>query len=368
MSRQRRFDEDGSLAVVLLAAIVLAGAVAALFITVDTGVDTARRDRDWHGAIQAADAGIQEAVTVIRGDEVLAACPDGVCSGALGDGSSYVANYEETELGYRVCSVGQSNGVEREACADFDLNMLFGGAGLIGLDGVTIIGAAPNITEPLVIGTAGVFNIGDQACHAIDGVEIYDPSEEDGLCGVTTDRTNRTFPNLAEEAFETGVCSGDAPIWQSYPNQPPDDDTRAPWVRGETYCARRIDLPRGQSDVVLSGPAGEAVRIYVDPGPDTSEGIVKIAGQRGVNAGGDPLELQVFVRRGGVELAPRGTPSVNAIWYAPESSCDLRGTPTYTGAVLCDWATLRGAVDFIVPDDLRTLRAGPTVLDRWYEP
>lgn len=363
-------EESGSLAVVLLAAIILGGAVAALFVTVDTGVDTARRDRDWHGAINAADAGIQEAVTVIRVDEVETACPppDNECSGSLSDGGAYVASYTETDLGYRVCSVGELNGVEREACADFDLNMLVGGAGVIGLDRVRLDGSASGINEPIIIGTAGEFVKVTNACDKVEEVEIYDPSEEDSPCpGMDVTRSQREFSNLAEEAFTTGECSGGAEIWPSYPTQPPVDyDGPGPWVRGETYCTTLIDIP-GNENIQLTGTSTEPVRVFADPG-DTGSAAAKYPGQGQVNTEGNALDLHFYIRQGLVDLDMKGTTSINAIWYAPDSACDVRGNTTFTGAVVCRDTALGGNVDFIVPDDIRTVRAGPTVLDRWFEP
>ena len=370
MRKSPQLVEEGSLAVVLLVAIVLAGAIGALFITVDTGVDTARRDRDWHGAINAADAGIQEAVTVIRADDVEDACPGGICSGMLSDGGSYVATYEETDLGWQVCSEGEFNGIARVACADFDLNMLVGGAGVIGLDRVRIDGSAPGINDPIIIGTAGVFEGVSNACDKIEEVEIYEPSDADNPCpGLEVNRSSRTFPNLAEEAFTTGVCSGpDANIWTAYPSQPHPDDDRDPWVYGQTYCVNLVDIPKNVDIELVGNPNDGAVKVFVDPG-DTASAAAKYAGNGQVNTQGvgDPLKLQFYIRRGFVDLDMKGVTSMRAIWYAPDSACDVRGTPTFTGAVVCRDARLGGNVDFIVPDDIRTLRAGPTILDRWFE-
>ncbi len=357
--------------VVLLAAIVLGGAIAALFITVDTGVDTARRDRDWHGAINAADAGIQEAVTVIRADSVEVACPGGVCSGDLSDGGSYVATYEETDLGWRVCSEGELNGEARVACADFDLNMLVGGAGVIGIDRVRIDGSASGINDPIIIGTAGVFEGVSNACDKIEEVEIYEPSTEESPCpDIDINRSGRTFPNLAEEAFTDGVCSGaDANIWTAYPGQPHPDDDRDPWKYGQTYCTNLVDIPKNASIPLTGNPDDGPVKVFVDPG-DTASAAAKYAGNGELNtqAPGDALKLQFFVRRGFVDLDMKGTTSIRAIWYAPDSACDVRGTPTFTGAIVCQDSRLGGNVNFIVPDDIRTVRAGPTLLERWFEP
>lgn len=361
--------EQGSLAVVLLAAIILGGAVAALFVTVNTGVDTARRDRDWHGAINAADAGIQEAVTVIRSDEVATACPGGVCTGTLSDGGSYVATYTETFLGYQVCSEGQLNDVDREACADFDLNLLFGGAGVIGIDRVRIDGTAAGVTDPIIIGTAGEFVNVTNACDKLEELEFYNDSDvaaPNPCPDVTVNSGPRTFVNLAEEAFLTGECSGDALIWPSYPSQPHPADARDPWIRGETYCTSLVDIPQNDN-IQLTGTSDEPVKVFVDPG-DTGSAAAKYPGRGQVNTLGDALDLQFFIRQGEVDLDMKGNTSINALWYAPDSACDVRGNTTFTGAVLCRSVDLGGAFDFIVPDDLRFLRAGPTVMDRWYEP
>ena len=354
---------------VLLAAIVVAGVVAALFITVDTGVDTARRDRDWHAAINAADAGLQEAVAVIRDSDIEIACPGGECSGSLSDGSTYVATYTETDDGLLlVCSVGTVNDVDREACTEYDLNLMFGGAGVVGVDKVSL-GNLPGFTvDDVIVGTAGVFDFNGNPCDKIEGVEIYYPSTEDNPCPEgSLRRTSRTFPNLAEIEFTEGACAeaNGAVIWDSYPADRPDDEPE-PWVYGTTYCTRLIDLPK--QDIVLQGEVSNGpVKVFADPGCPTGVAGAKYAGNGTVNIGGEASNLQFFVRCGKVDLDMKGTTRIKAVWYAPDSSCDLRGTPDFTGAIVCRTASLGGSVNFVVPDDIKTLRAGPTVVERWYE-
>ena len=371
-------SETGSLPIVLLAAIVIGGALIALFITVDTGVDTARRDRDWNAAINAADAGVQEAVAILRDGDVTTACEeDGDswrCEGDLEGGAAYVASYEETSDGWLVCSDGSSNGVDRRACGEFDENVIFGGAGVVGLDEVRLDGSASGITVPIVIGTAGKFVNVTNACTAVEGVEVYDPSEANNPCpGKDVDRSSRVFTNLAEAAFQPdGVCGTGAEIWEAYPGQPPSADAPAPWVYGEIYCTQLVDIP--QNDTIqlvpnpglVGGPESAPVKVYVDPG-STLAAAAKYPGRGEVNTAGKAIDLQFFIRQGTVDLDMKGNTEINAIWHAPNSSCDIRGNTTFTGAVLCQRAVLGGSVNFVVPDDVRTLRDGPTVLSRWFE-
>jgi hypothetical protein len=366
---RRLTSEAGSLPVVLLAAIIVGGVIGALFMTVDTGVDTARRDRDWNAAINVADAGIQQAVSTIRDGDVEATCTGGTCEGDLPSGGSYVATYNPTPEGWRVCSIGSYNEREREACADFDENLLFGGAGVVGKDQVRIDGSASGISSPIIIGTSGEFvNVGN-ACDAIEEVEIYEPSDEDNPCpGKPITRSSRTFHNVAEFEFADpeGLCYAVEP-WESYPGQPASDDDRDPWVYGEDYCVRRADLPQN-ADISLQGnPADGPVRVFVDPG-STGAAAAKYPGQGSVNVDGKATDLQFFIRQGEVDLDMKGNTSINAVWYAPDSVCDIRGNTTFTGAILCKQSRIGGNLDFVVPDDIRSLRHGPTVLTRWYEP
>ena len=362
-----RPSDDGSVAMVLLAALVIGGVIGALFITVDTGVETARRDRNWHAAINAADAGVQEAVSVIREDDVEGACPGGTCTGQLDDGGSYVATYTETPLGYEVCSVGEFNGVTRQACAQFDLNLLIGGAGVIGLDLVRLDGSSSGIVTPIIIGTAGEFQNVTNSCSKIEEVEIYNDSQADNPCSdQPVTRTPRMFTNIAEYEFTEGACSNPADVWTAYPSQPAAGDSRQPWTYGEEYCTRLVDIPSNVNIQLNGDPADGPVRVFVDPG-DTSSAAAKYAGNGTVNANGSALDLQFYIRQGSLDLDMKGTTAINAVWYAPASTCDVRGNVTFTGAVVCKRVDLGGSVNFIVPDDIRTLRAGPTVLDRWFE-
>jgi hypothetical protein len=362
-----RRTEDGSMPLTLLAAIIIAGVVVALFITVDTGVDTARRDRDWHSAINVADAGLQEAIAVIRDSDIDIACPGGTCTGELGEAGTYRATYTETTDGLLVCSEGTVAEVVREACTELDLNLLVGGAGIIGLDRVRIDGSLSGTTLPLIIGTGGDFVGVGSACGKIEEVEIYYPSEEDNPCpGKPITRTSRTFTNIAEFEFTEGVCSEAqaAVIWDSYPTVRPSSEPQ-PWVYGETYCTRLIDIPKDTINLV-GNPNDGPVRVFADPG-STGAAAAKYAGNGSLNATGEAIDLQFYIRRGVVDLDMKGTTTINAVWYAPDSSCDVRGNATFTGAIVCKRSDVGGSLQFIVPDDIRTLRAGPTVVTRWFE-
>ena len=370
MSLHRHLAEQGgSMPVVLLAAIILGGVLGALFITVNTGVDTARRDRDWNAAINVADAGIQEAVSVIRDGDVDTNCADGTCEGELTSGGSYVATYTPTPEGYRVCSVGTYNERQREACADFDENLLFGGAGVVGKDEVRIDGTASSVSSPIIMGTAGEFTNVNNACDAIEEVEVYEPSDEDNPCpDKPITRSTRVFHNVAEFEFTDpdGICY-DVDLWESYPDQPPSSDDRDPWTYGEDYCARRVNIPQNDTISLQGNPSDGPVRVFVDPG-STGAAAAKYPGRGEVNTDGKAIDLQFFIRRGEVDLDMKGNTEINAVWYAPDSTCDVRGNVTFTGAILCKRSLLGGSFDFIVPDDIRSLRQGPTNLTRWYEP
>jgi hypothetical protein len=374
-------SEDGSLPLVLLAAIVLAGIVLALFASTRSGVQVARQDRDWHAAIQVADAGVQEGLGLIRDNGLAVECPDGTCEGDLGDQGTYVATYEPGGCGFEVTSVGTYAERTRTAVAEICRQPLVGNAGIVGLTEVRVAGAFQSAVGT-ILGTAGTWNFSGVApCNNLGGLEAYDP-EVDEECGLVPTISDREFPDVAARAFQPpttdalGTIGGEC--WDTANNQPveliaeyPNDMPAGvtPHVRGQTYCAEKVVFT---SDVQLTGPTGDdedVVRIFVNPGADTNSVSVDQKANTSVNwvggSPGDPRELQIYVVAGRVEIGA-GNPDFSGIVYALNSYCQMKGTPEYVGAMTCDTADMRG--NFTRGSDIDDINFGSIGIRRWYEP
>jgi hypothetical protein len=370
-------DDRGSMPLVLLASIIVAGVIVALAMTVTTGVDTARRDRDWNAAVHAADAGIQQAVALLREGNAEEICGAGVCEGVLRDGGTYEATYEETADGWTVRSTGEYNGVRRTVKADFVPPPVAGSAGLIGVHGITVNGSLPEFQSdpPTVLGTGGYFDMSAQtACDKL-GFERYGPDVED-VCNQPASMVEREFPNIAAAAFSEGGACEDREVWPEYPAARPEGEPE-PWVRGQTYCAKKIVVPTGTHHL-LSGPEGSEVVIFVDPGYGDESSTASDAFDLRANASvnfptvhdpGDATELLIFVRRGELSAlnSTSGNPRLSGFVYAPESDCRFRGTVRVNGGVVCRTMELSGNIWFRQPDDLHEAAFGDALLGRYSE-
>ena len=335
-------QEQGSIALTILAAIVLGGVVVALFATVQVGTTAAGRDRDFHQAIQVADAGIQEAYVVLRGVQPDDGPPcdtegDGFCTGVLGDGSPYRWTYERIgEFLWNVESIGEYRGVQRSVHARIGQTPLFEVA-MLTRRYFTYNGGGGG-TDPFVVGTFGDATLnGNPAIDSIAAIVLYGEGPHNINVPPETvpqqqNAEDPDLPNIGLDAFEEdGVCS-DEPFYSVYPGDVPN-----PGVRGEIYCVGRINF--GNNDHALTGPDDEAVTIFVDP---NGASALSMTGNGSVNwdLPRDASQLQIYVAGGDVTVG--GSSRIAAAIWAPASACTSNGGTSVAGAIVCNTATLNG--------------------------
>jgi hypothetical protein len=325
-------NDEGSIPLVILVSIVVGGAVLALFLTVQSGMRSAERDRDFAAAIQVADAGLQEAFVELRalpegGSPACDPSATGVCTGTLQDGSEFRWEYEQTASRmWTVTSYGIFGDSTRVVRASVGEAPLFGAA-IVTDEEFTYNGSGNTASEFPVGGFKKMTFNGGNTGASITRLFLYGEDNEPTGSAPDPDKWERTpgpdLPNLGAEAFESGgVCHGES---ESLPN---------PLVRGETYC-----LTGGvnfKSDTPLtSEPAGEPVKIYVQSG-----GVS--AGPTEINHPGDAVDLQILVGAGDVRF--NGNFKVNAAIYAPKSACTSNGQGNggFAGGMICNTVTLNG--------------------------
>ena len=333
--------QDGSIPMTILAAIVLGGIVLALFGTVRTGVESARNDRDFHQAIQVADAGIQEAYVVLGDVQPDEAPPcdddgDGTCTGQLADGSTYAWRYDRVgEFLWDVESIGEFGDVRRAVHAQVGQTPLYE-VGILTRKYFTYNGGGGG-TDPFAAGTFEDATLnGGPAIASIAALMLYGEGPHNvNVPPETVPQTTSTgpsTPNIAQTAFEEdGICDG-APFYPTYPA-----DVPAPHVRGEFYCVGRVSF--GNSDHVLAGSGDDPVTIFVDA---NGASAVSMGGNGSVNWASprDASALQIYVAAGDVTVS--GSSQFAAAVWAPNSACTSNGGTSIAGAMVCNSATLIG--------------------------
>lgn len=360
--------EAGSIPLVLLVSIILGGAIVALFTVVSSGQQTARRDRDWQSAIQVADAGVQQAFVLFRdleeGEDHPPCDPGGTgtCTGTLPEGGSY--EWEYTRLGeqrWEVESSGTVGGRTRTIEANIGTSTLFPVA-ILGRERITYNGGGTG-TDPFVVGTFGDVTLnGNPAQNSVRGIVRYGDGPFNINVGPDThDLSNAPafdLPNIAEEAFAPGgECDG-APFYPTYPAGVPNAQTY-----GNTFCVGSINFGMGNHPL-LGDPNDGPVVIYV--GGDGTPSF-NVGPNRRVNWGttdpGDASALQIYVQSGPVTYS--GTARVAAAIWAPNSACTSNGTPTWSGAIVCNTVTLNG--NFGYDSRVSSIGEGPFGINSWME-
>lgn len=337
MIRSRLRDQSGSIPLAILASIVIGGAVAALFLVVQSGVMTSGRDRDFNAAVQVADAGLQDAFVELMSVEIGESTPacdtdgDGFCEGTMQDGSAYRWEYEQTASRmWTVTSVGTFGGSTRAVQAEIGERPLFAAA-IVSDERFDYKGGGTG-TTPFPLGGFNVLDFsGGNTGGYIETLFLYGKDNEPTGNAPSSDKWERApgpaLPNLGLEAFEPGgVCEGKS------------DSLENPLVRGEVYCL--TGEASFKSDTALTVPEGDGpVKIYVRSGGMT-------VGPKAVNDGGDAVDLQIYIAEGAVVM--NGKSSVSAAIYAPESPCTSNGQGNggFAGGMICNTVKLNGNFDY----------------------
>jgi hypothetical protein len=360
-------SEDGSLPMVMLAAIIIGGVVITLFSTVSLGQETARRDRDWNGAIQSADAGVQHALSVLRDVPVGDNPPcdptgSGSCTSVLGDGSQYTWEYDR--LGpenWDVRSTGVNNGQERVVEANIGPRQMFP-VSILAKTRVRYNGGG-NGTEPFSVGTFDEVTInGGPANASVGAIVLYGPPPHNVNAGGQPVSTGGDIEleNLGEAAFRPGGACHGATVSDVYPAQASD-----PQRYGQTYCTKTVRFESGHHPLV-GNPSDGPVTVYVDN--SGNDAVIVRPGARANwsatgDTPGDASMLQIFA--GGGPVTFHGTAKISAAIWAPESTCTSNGTPDVAGGLICNEVVLNG--NFWYDAQVGGIVDGPFTVNNWTE-
>jgi hypothetical protein len=361
MSNQRPGAECGSIPLVLLATIVLGGLIVALYLDVSTGLRLSAADRDFNQAIQVADAGMQEAFSVLATlddadrpaiGEVLPAST----SGTPGRGTY---TWEARRVGsnsWQVRSVGTFGVHERVLEASMGPLQVFGLAAfgdiLLELRGANAADSYPDGGRGSVGSNNNIVLRGNAT---VDWVMRYNEATYNGggvirAGGGIETGEEQVLPDLGGEAYaDGGVCH----------NQTRYSDITevGALVRGEIYCVDQARFTPGYHPV--TGTSVEPVRIYIAP-----SGNLELLGQGNgnpctgpngtacVNVGPSETEpdataLEIYLAGGGGEVLANNHTRIAAGIYAPLSACSgPNAQGNVYGSIVCRTLDSKGGWQF----------------------
>ena len=355
-------SERGSLPIALLAAIIMAGVLVALFTVVSTGQDTAQRDRDVAAAFQVADAGLQEAfVDLISLDfEEMeptdpAPCKNpspgstvasGECSKVLPDGSEVVWEYEQVGESRRWVVVsrgtfGRSMQVVRAEAGQtpaFSASIMSDTTITLNGMGTAVDGNGCNLPSKFSMAAAGQITINGQGGQCIEGVTVHQPAPAPdlGAGGGEVEVVNSPdpidIPDLAGPAWDDvdGICFDP----DSRPNIPGDGAL----TRGQEYCAGSLTI----GNLSVGGDGNEPAIIYVQ-----NDATPAMFANWNNTPGADAKDLQIHVAGGqGFNMGPNR--NIRAAITAPNGPCvsNGQGTASFEGALACKSVTVNGKFDY----------------------
>lgn len=370
--------EHGSLPLTLLAVIILAGVVVALFSVVRTGTQSSGRDRDFASAIQIADAGVQEAYLALRAVDPDAVDADpvpgldctppagalpptvgqGICLVDVQDGE-YVWRYERLGSGrsWEIESWGAYRDSIRLVTANVSEDPIFSTA-ILSVDTIHYAGGGTtnpggNCTiEPFTIGAGGAITLTGQTAACIRAITVFNQSDQDSpgsnygtfepiACDADSpDDCNIVYnldTDLAEslgnpgaEAFSAGgICTTggtDVATVTSLPDV---------MVRGTTYC---VDGNASLSSArTVGGTGDDEVIVYVS-------GNLNFNANSETNFGGEAGDLLFNV--GGTNVTIQSTAKAAAAIMAPNAFCHSQGGAgpigQFAGAMVCGSVQISG--------------------------
>lgn len=364
-----RDGDEGSLPLVLLVSIIVAGLVAALFTIVQSGTSSSGRDRDFAQAIHVADAGLQRAYVTLNEsfaqgeppcDEDGNTLQAGVCSGELPSGGNFEWEYERRiGGGWEVLSIGaygrSTRAIESVVAQDQVLSLAITTITRFVWQG----GGNTVVDPPIDIGTYGDADLGEsqQARDAIntvwtlgDGPHEVNPPEKAAPGEVDTDHTEDRaafYCDDREPIDGEDILDDDA----GEIRQPDEDDN---------WCVESLSL-QGEWTVA---PGDPVVINVMGPPPGNNNPVFRIRTQSSVNDAGDPDDLIVNVSGAYDVDITTNTSSAMHIW-APESRCVFRGSPTFWGTLVCDEVILNG--NFHYQDSDEDLSGAETKIQSWIE-
>lgn len=422
----RRFlrSEAASIPLVILVAIIVGGVMVVMFANTRQSQRSSAFDRDFAAAIQAADAGLQSAFTYLVAQDPDDLVPVGdvldsvdlngdgglpAVAPEVGDGTfSWLAKRTGSQS-WEIRSSGEYRGVVRVLESSFGPFDLFNTAmyGHVGLSGnypanspsphtpdwhatrsfPPGIGAYDSRTGDVLVDdpdiVAGTSDAGGCAFNpAPDDLDqiMFGDGDLSGCQG--RNEPLPEFPDLARQAFDTGVCSSPtAPLptgitereWSWSPSADGD------FQRGTVYCLEGQDLvfPRAHVARLIGDPSAGHVEVYVE-----NRLVVQgngVPGRKYINVSQDSdgpvpaaADLRLFFADAGETI---NITNNNHVWmaatiYAPKRACQFGTQTILYGAATCYEITLQGGGGFRFYYDVATadLTADSvTALESWSE-
>ncbi len=272
--------EQGSIPMVLLAAIIVAGLIVALFVDVTTGRRLSVDDRDFNQAIQVADAGLQEAFMHLAGlaevdrptiGQWLSPAPP---EGQLGTGTYSWSAMRVGDNQWQVRSEGEVGDRVRVLEAHMGPLTLFSvaafGDRIISFKGGNSADSYP-VGGRGYVASNGTVRLKAQS-DSVDGVTLHGGAVYDGDNnqirgdGEPEFAPEQALPNIALEEFaDGGACSDPNDMHANLADLLPLEE-------GRVYCVAQADFPGNDHHVITpSGdPAlkGEPTVVYIGVGGD----------------------------------------------------------------------------------------------------
>lgn len=384
--------EDGSLLLVMLMSIAVAGMTVVLFSLVSQSQETTRRDRAWTEAIQVADSGLQQAYSYLSTTLPPAGVTEIHSDAASGD-PEYAADFTSTAGGgdfnwvatasgedWLVRSEGTVNGVTRIVEALFTKGTVQAFA-LFSEDSVTLKGSngvksykrnaqLPCSIDPTppcslkgFVGTNGDLTLNGNA--AIDFGFIFGGGDCSG-CGGNKSRIPEEFDidgyALALEAEADIDCpSGGTQAWSASSN--------GNFTAGTTYCLTTLTWDGDMA--VVGNSSDDPATVYVFGNVSTSKNHTNINCYTPPGSGCTVLKKgdtpDISQDPGGLRIRVIGSYTVtlqNQSVYtmamdAPRSVCPGPGGQlTLYGYIICKELGTQGGYDVAYDEELNSTGTG----------
>jgi hypothetical protein len=382
MSRLHRSD-DGSIFLALLASIVIGGLIVTLVSTTISGQGKVRRDRDFQLAINGADAGVNQALTVLSqlppGSTTTALnsqeLPD-EAPGIAGDVDYTWSASKDTIISWRIRAVGERNGTQRtvEALAMRDPTFFMAAFADVGLtmkggNQVSSYSATQVGTGNGAVGSNGTIRSIGAGSSYVDLIMLMGSSAgcEGNICETTPIvGFNNAFDLEAiadgiREAMED-TCDGTFTAYNA--------GTGPPLQGGTTYCFSSVTVP-SQGSIPMQNASGD------NPVTILMTGDFRTGNQSNINCpiGGctvsqfpEAKSLQIYST--GPLVALGNQSAIVGAFAAPYAACV--GNPSAAqadiyGALICNDLTNQGGWNFFFDDRLLNLGSGEYDIVEWRE-